>query len=218
MAIQIQGFSGAVADVGGTTYRGLKVQQMPLDYGSLGSYRFSHLSGTMAAGLAAAANIFSFRWADATRLCVLQKVVWDGLSGSATAFTAGFGSIRMFFARSFTASDSAGTALTLTGNNGKNRTSMGTTLVTDIRGSATAALTAGTRTLDTQAVAQRSITIGTAVSVEYTGSFALYGEDIGPTPPLVFAQNEGFVIQATVPATGTWQFGVTSLHTEVTAY
>ena len=218
MAISIMGVSGVAAEVGGTLYRELRVEQRPLDYGSLGSYRFGHLSGTMAAGLAAAANIFSFRWGDATRLCVLHRIQWDGLSGSATAFTAGFGSLRAFFARSFTASDSAGTALTLTGNNGKTRTNQGTTLVTDIRGSATAALTAGTRTLDTQAFAQRSITFGTATSAEYTGNFALYGEDVGPTPPLVFAQNEGYVVQATVPATGTWQFGITSLHSEVAAY
>lgn len=218
MPFQVEGINGVVADVQGTTYRALKVVQMPLDYGALGSYRFSHLSGTMAAGLAAAANVFSFRWADATRLCVLQKLVVDGLSGSATAFTAGFGSIRAFIARSFTASDSAGSALTLTGNNGKMRTNMGTTLVTDIRGSATAALTAGTRTLDAQPFGQISLTFGTAVSVQYLNPTPLYGEDVGPTPPIVLVQNEGYVVQATVPATGTWQFGITSLHTEVTAY
>lgn len=218
MPFQVEGYGGVVADVQGATYRALKVQQMPLDYGSLGSYRFSHLSGTMAAGLAAAANIFSFRWADATRLCVVHRLVLDGLSGSATAFAAGFGSVRAFVARSFTASDSAGTALTLTGNNGKLRTSMGTTLVTDIRASATAALTAGTRTLDTQPFGQLSLAFGTAASVQYAGQTPLLGEDVGPTPPLVLLQNEGFVVQATVPATGTWQFGITSLHTEVTAY
>lgn len=218
MAIQVQGYSGVVADVGGTTFRALKVQQMPIEYGSLGIYRFSHLSGTMAAGLAAAANVWSLRWADATRLCLVQKVVLDGLSGSATAFTAGFGSVRLFIARSFTASDSAGTALTLTGNNGKLRTSMGTTLVTDLRASATAALTAGTRTLDTQPIGQRSFTFGTATSVEYANQVILFGEDIGPTMPVVLAQNEGLAMQATVPATGTWQFGVTSMHAEVTAY
>lgn len=219
IAFQVEGFGGVVADVGGATFRALKVQSMPLDYGSLGIYRFSHLSGTMAAGLAAAANIWSFRWGDATRLCVFQKLVMDGLVGSATAFTAGFGSVRAFFARSFTASDSAGSALTLTGNNGKLRTSMGTTLVTDLRASATAAVTAGTRTLDTQPVAQHSISFGTAANVTYVlPATPLFNEDINGSMPLVFAQNEGLVVQATVPATGTWQFGLTSMHAEVTAY
>lgn len=191
---------------------------MPLEFGAFGHYRLSHLSGTMAAGLAASANIYSMRWGDATRLCVLYRVICDGLSGSATAFTAGFGSLRMFFARSFTASDSAGTALTITGNNGKLRTSMGTTLFTDIRASATAAVTAGTRTLDTQPTGQVSLTFGTATSVQYLNPTFLFGEDAGAVHPMVFAQNEGMAVQATVPATGTWQFGITTQWAEVTAF
>lgn len=218
MAIQIQGSGGVVADVSGTLFRSLKVQQMPLDYGALGIYRKGLLTGTMAAGLAAAANVFSFRWGDATRLCVLQKLICDGLSGSATAFTAGFGSLRAFFARSFTASDSTGTAATLTGNNNKLRTSMGTTLLTDMRISATAALTAGTRTLDTDPFSQISLTFGTATSAQYLNPTVMYGEDVGPEMPAIFAQNEGFVIQATFPATGTWQTGFTARWAEVTAF
>jgi hypothetical protein len=218
VAIQFQGFSGVVADVGGTGFRALKVQQMPVEYGSLGIYRKSLLSGTMAAGLAAAANVYSWRWTDATRLAVVQKVVVDGLSGSATAFTAGFGSLRMFAARSFTASDTTGTAATLTGNNNKLRTAMGTNLVGDIRISATAALTAGTRTLDTDPLAQISLTFGTATSVQYLNPIALFGEDVGPEMPYVCAQNEGYVIQATVPATGTWQFGISCRWAEVASF
>lgn len=218
MAIQVQGNSGVVADVGGTGFRALKVQQMPLEFGALGMYKMSLLSGTMAAGLAAAANIWSFRWGDATRLCALQKLTLDGLSGSATAFAAGFGSIRGFFARSFTASDSAGTAATLTGNSGKLRTNMGTTLLTDLRMSATAALTAGTRTLDANALGQISLSFGVVVSVQYVNNVVLFGEDVGPEMPAVLAQNEGVVLQATVPATGTWQFGVSARWAEVVAY
>lgn len=218
MAIQIQGNGGTVAEVGGTTFRALRVEQRPLDYGSLGIYRISLLSGTMAAGLAAAANVLSFRWGDATRLCAVQRVTLDGLSGSATAFAAGFGSIRLFAARSFTASDSGGAAATLTGNNNKLRTSMGTTLVTDLRMSSTAALTAGTRTLDTNAFGQFSLSFGTAVSVQYANNVLLFGDEAGLQMPLILAQNEGFVAQATVPATGTWQFGITAQWTEVTSY
>jgi hypothetical protein len=46
----------------------------------------------------------------------------------------------------------------------------------------------------------------------------LFGEDIGPEHPVLLAQNEGFVVRATVPATGTWQFGITVAWAEVTAY
>lgn len=218
MAIQIQGNGGTVAEVGGTTFRALRVEQRPVDYGALGIYRMALLSGTMAAGLAAGANVLSFRWGDATRLCALQRLSLDGLSGSATAFAAGFGNFRAFFARSFTASDSAGTAATLTGNNNKLRTSMGTTLVTDIRMSATAALTAGTRTLDTQSFGAYSQAFGTATSVQYATNVLLFGADIAAGMPLVMAQNEGFVVQATVPATGTWQFAMSFDWAEVTSY
>ena len=218
MAIGIQGSSGTVADVGGTGFRAFKVQQMPLEYGSFGSYRKALLSGTMAAGLAAAANVYSWRWGDATRLGVVQKIVLDGLSGSATAFTAGFASVRMFAARSFSASDSGGTAATLTGNNNKLRTAMGTNLLTDARISSTGALTAGTRTLDTDALGQFSFTVGVAVSVQYANNVTMFGEDVGPEMPLVCSQNEGFVLQATLPATGTWQFGVSCRWAEVAAY
>lgn len=218
MPLQIQGFSGVVGDVAGTGFRSMKVQQMPVEYGTLGSYRLSMLSGTMAAGLAGNAEIFQFRWTDATRLCLVQRVVLDGVSGSATAFTAGFGKIDLLIARSFTASGSGGTAATITGNNGKMRTAMGTTLLGEARCASTAALGAGTKTLDSQAIGQISLSFGTAVSVQYVNQTPLLGEDIGTTHPLVLAQNEGFAIRATVPATGTWQFGVTVIWTEVATY
>lgn len=218
MSFQLQGFGGVVADVGGTTYRSMKVQQMPLEYGSLGSYRKALLTGTMAAGLAANAAIYSWRWGDATRLGIVQKILLDGLSGSATAFTAGFGKVDVLPARSFSASNTGGTAGTLTGNNGKMRTGMGTTLLTDVRIASTAALAGGTLTSDTDPIGQLSLTFGVVVSVQYANNVPLFGEDIGPTQPLVCLQNEGFQVRATVPATGTWQSGITTIWGEVTAY
>lgn len=218
MPIQIQGSGGVVADVSGTLMRALKVMQTPIDYGALGAYRKSMLSGTMAAGLAAAATIYSWRWGDATRLGVVQKIVLDGLSGSATAFAAGFGMVRAMFARSFTASHTGGTAGTLTGNNSKFRTNMGTTLLTDVRIASTAALGGGTVTVDTDPLGQISLSFGVAVSVQYANQVILMGEDVGMEMPLVCAQNEGFTVQATVPATGTWQFGISTRWAEVTAY
>lgn len=218
MGIPLTGNSGVTAEVSGTTHRALRVEQRPLDHGSLGVYRKSLLSGTMAAGLAANSEIYQFRWTHATNLCAVQRVILDGLSGSATAFAAGFGKVDLMLARSWSADGSGGTAGTITGNNGKLRTSMGTTLIGSVRVSSTAALTAGTKTLDTDPVGQISLSFGTAVSVQYANQVYLFGEDPAATHPLVLAQNEGFVLRATVPATGTWQFGVTVLWSEVTAY
>jgi hypothetical protein len=219
MPIQIQGSGGVVAEVWGTGFRGVKTHSMPFEVGANGAYRKSLLSGTMAAALAANAEIWQYRWTDATRLGVLTKVILDGLAGSATAFTAGFGKVDVMQARSFTASGTGGTAGTLTGNNGKNRTSMATTLMGDIRCATTAALTAGTKTLDTDPIGQISFSVGVVVSVNYLGQVLLVDNDAAHGQhPLVFAQNEGVAMRATVPATGTWQFGVTCVWSEVDTF
>ena len=210
MAIQIQGNGGTVADVDGTNYRAMRTTLRPYDYGALGSYRLSLLSGTMAAGLAANSEIFQFRWSDATRICVVTSVMWDGLSGSATAFTAGFAKVDMMVARSWSADGSGGVAATISGSNQKQRTSMGSTLLGAVRASSTAALTAGTKTLDTQAIGQ--------YSAQWIPQFDMFHVDPGGETPLILAQNEGFVIRATVPGTGTWQFGATVCWTELAAY
>lgn len=218
MAIQVQGNTGVVAEVDGTNYRSLRTTLRPIDYGAFGSYRVSGLSGTMAAGLAANAEVFQFRWTDATRICVVTSVIWDGLSGSATAFAAGFAKVDMLVARSWTADGSGGTTLSLAGNNQKMRSSMNTTLVGGSRIASTAALSAGTKTNDVQAVGQYSAAVGTATSTQWIPQFDLFHSDPGGESPLILSQNEGFVIRATVPATGTWQFGVTVCWTEVGAY
>ncbi len=218
MAIQIQGTNGVVADVGGTGFRSIKVQQMPVEVGSLGAYRKSLLSGTMAAGLAANSEIFQFRWTDATRICLVRKILLNGLAGSATAFAAGFSKVDLVVARSWTVDGAGGTSGTLTGNNSKMRTSFGTTLLGSIRIASTAALTIGTKTLDTDPVGLCSFSIGTTANVTYVQNWDLLGEDVGPEHPLVLTQNEGFILRATVPATGTWQFGVTVIWSEVASY
>lgn len=215
MAIAIAGNGGVVAEVGGTNHRALRVEQRPIDHGAFGIYRKSLLSLTMAAGLAANAEIFQFRWTDATRLCAVRRVTLDGLGGSATAFTAGFGKIDLVPARSWSADGSGGTPGTITGNNGKLRSTMGTTLLGVTRIASTAALGAGTKTLDTDPIGQFTFTVGVAVSAQYAGQLVLLGEDIGPEHPLLLAVNEGFVLRATLPATGTWQFGVTVAWAEV---
>jgi hypothetical protein len=218
MAIQLQGNTGVVAEVDGTNYRAMRATLRPIDYGALGSYRMSGLSGTMAAGLAANAEIFSFRWSDATRLCVVTSVIFNGLSGSATAFAAGFAKVDMVIARNWTSFGGGGSALTLTGNNQKMRTGMGSPLLGNSNISSTAALTVGAKTLDAQPIGLYSAAIGTATSTQWIPQVDLFHADPGGESPLVLTQNEGFVVRATVPATGTWQFGVTVAWTEVTAY
>jgi hypothetical protein len=224
MAIIEGGASGALIDVGSNT-KAARVEVRPTDVGSLGSYIVAASSGTMAAGLAGAATIFSVRWGDSTRAMVVRRV---GLTARnlTTAFAAGVFLFELMQARSFSASDSGGSAITLTGNNAKRRTSFGSSLVTDMRISTTGTLTAGTRTLDGNAAQLiRGNVPATAVNYPFvglgcanipgasTGAYStewqnLFEMDIATEWPLVFVQNEGFIIRATVPATGTWTFDV----------
>jgi hypothetical protein len=203
---RILGKDGSTQVAADPTHSALRVTVRPLEVSTLGAFSKAHNSAIMAAGLAANANIYSFR-NGGSNLALVRKVTIT-MAGLATAFTAGQATFNMFAARSFTASDSGGTAGTLSGNNAKLRSSFGTMTISDIRGSATAALTAGTRTLDTDPMASITTAIGVAVSTIYIPpSTELWAPEVGQYP-LMLAQNEGFVIQATVPATGTWVFSV----------
>lgn len=176
-----------------------------------GSYAKTLSSGTMAAGLGAAAPVFSLRYTPTVTgsIAVIKRVTLTASAGG-TAFTAGTAQFSLFAARAFTASDSGGTAATLTGNNGKLRTSFATTSMGDIRIASTATLTAGTRTLDTDALAGFLVFVpptSTNYALVAPNSLLFDPKNAGDTP-LMLANNEGFVVEATVPATGTWDFSI----------
>jgi len=170
---------------------------------------------------AANGTLFSFRWGDATRFCVLQKLRLEIMQTAAATATI-MPSYQAFIARSFTASDSAGTAITITGNNMKKRTTMGTTLVTDIRKSAVAAgLTAGTRTLDAEPIIELATnsTITTPNAITYRKELEMDAGD--GIHPYVFAQNEGFIVRGPTVvfgAAGTANLLVDLAWAEVAAY
>jgi len=181
----------------------------------LGSYCMGANTGTMAAGLGAGSPIFSFRYGGAA-LAIVRRVSSEADDVS-TALTAGAGKFDLIAARAFTASDTGGTAGTLTGNNGKMRTSFATTGVSDFRISSTATLTAGTRTLDTQPLASVEFPVSTTADGGLLPTTDLVRTNVGESP-LVLATNEGFVIQATVPGTGTWSASVRVCWDEVSAF
>lgn len=124
-------------------------------------------------------------------------------------------------ARAFTASDSAGTAIALTGSNCKARTSLATLTSVDCRISAAAALTAGTKTLDTNdlSVAGAWALAATAGVLLAPAQNNLLSHDAGDYP-LVLAQNEGFNIMNLVAmgAAGVGTFYVNMELAEVTIY
>jgi hypothetical protein len=226
MPIQLQGFGGVAAEVDGSLFRALRATVRPIDYSSFGHYKASVVTGSMAAGLASGSEILQFRWTDATRLAVITKIHIDGWYAS-TAFVAGAALFQAFVARSWSADGSGGTALTMTGNNQKLRTSMGSSLVGSIRAATTAALGAGTKTLDTQSFGQCNThtSAGEGAATPIIGNLHLppiddlYNPDIADGEhPLVLAANEGFAVKATVPGTGVWVMGLTVRWAEVTAY
>jgi hypothetical protein len=181
----------------------------------LGSYCMGANTGTMAAGLAGGSPVYSFRYG-AANLAIVRKVIIEA-DNITTAFVAGAAKFDMIAARSFTASDTGGTAGTLTGNNGKLRTSFATTGLSDLRISSTATLTAGTRTLDAQPLASVEFAVPTSIDADLLPTTTLFQSQVGESP-LVLVQNEGFVLQATVPGTGTWVFSTRVCWDEVSAF
>jgi hypothetical protein len=213
MPLQLQGNASVVAEVDSTA-RTLRVQQRPQEIGARGAYSFGGVSGTMAAGMAANSEIVQCRWIDATRLMLLRSVRISAHQ-QGTAFTAGAVQVDMTIARGWSADGTGGNAIVFsTTNTNKKRTSFPLSLFSDtgFRVASTAALGAGTKTLDTNKAAQ---IVGFVSSVATTADSGylippsiLWARDSGDEYPFVFAQNEGLVIRASVPATGTWTFGV----------
>jgi hypothetical protein len=161
----------------------------------LGAYSMGLTSGALTTA-AAGSTVFSFRWAPATTtlLCMVRRVEIG--YATTTAFTTAQSlQYSMQIARQWTASDTGGTAAAFTQTNtGKLRTVMPTSAFAgggQIMIANTGANTAGTRTLDTQAIGfvqGASTAVGTVLTA--TPVFQHQPGDY----PLILAQNEGFII------------------------
>jgi len=224
MAIQNQGFSGVVAEVDGTTFRAFRFTPRPLEYGAFGHYNYGGFTGILPAALAANSEIYQFRWTDATRLCVIRKIRISAVV-STTFFAAGVPvQIDLVKSTGWSAAGTGGTAISPAALL-KTRTSMGSSLVAsgDMRIATTAALGAGTKTLETLSLA--SIAAAGPITASLNGEIIapgtiLWQAEVGDGEhPLVLAQNEGFSIRSVaVPATGTWTAAINVTWAEVAAY
>jgi hypothetical protein len=206
MAYQgLQGFSGVVGEVEAAT-RAVRLTGYPMDPGAAGAYSLSLDNGAtvMAAGLAANAEIFQLRYTG-TGVLILRSLRFS--MGSVAAFVPGRLLIELLVARSWTADGSGGNTANLTGSSAKKRTSFGTTAVGAARVAATATLTAGTKTLDPHPLGSIAIAAPTTVGPILTQA-SLWQRDTSDEYPIILAQNEGLVVRATVPGTGTWYFNV----------
>ena len=188
----------------------------PLDVatGGGGSYAVSVKSGVMAAGLAAASPILAFQNIGPV-LGIVKRIRFTA-QGLGTGFAAGATVFDFLVARTFTVQDTGGGAVTLTTNNAKLRTSFATCKAA-IQASATATLTAGTRTLDANPFRTLMGDLGTGTFAVVQADDSIFEVKPGEWP-LVLAANEGLVVQATVPATGTWTWACAIDWDEVTAF
>lgn len=222
MSVKLIGTTSGV-EVNSNTDGALQVEIRGAAIGSLGVYQVTVPSGAIAATLAAGSTLFSFRWTDATRLALIKVITVSAVVTSAITTAVPF-DLEAVVARSFTASDSGGTAISLSGNNNKLRTSFGTSLVGDARVAATAALTTGTRTLDAQAIGRVQGFTGTALGTQVFGTVNgannLVDRSEPGRYPLTLAQNEGIIIRNPLagPATGTITLLISIEWQEVAAY
>lgn len=213
--------SSILANVGAAAASGIHVIPKPVDYSVGGNPVYGHYqvcvqTGAIGAGLASNSELLQFYWSDTTRLAIIQRVWLTGMRAT-TAFAVGSIDLKMTVATSWTAAGSGGGTVTLTDPEAELRTGqMGASLVGEIRLATTAALGVGTKTLNTndvgQIVTHSSAGTGSAgpiIGSIYLPLYDLFDDRGGSAGhPLVFAQNEGFVIRATVPATGVWNLGI----------
>ena len=165
-----------------------------------GEYSLVLSSGALT-GVAADGPVWSFRWGQLEHAAIIRRITLD-LSVTTAYTTDQATEYGLYFATTFTAVDTGGTAATLTGRNGKLRTSMETTKITagDLRIGTTDVVTAGTRTLDTQPIAAATFQtdlLGSAGRVVWRFGGADDYE------PIVLAYQEGIVLNNLVAMSAT---------------
>lgn len=197
MAIQlVGGISGSVAEVGAAAALPLHVASKPIPYGNLGHYRVARRFVPIASATAGA-NFIILRNPGANPVVLTRlrfRILQTGAPTAAIEHRIG-----AYVARSYTVADGTGigTTLTLSGNNAKKRTSMGTTGVVITETNAAGGMTAGTKTLDVDPFAIFELWVLAALSTTAVQDslYELDNASIGESHPLVLAQNEGICFQ-----------------------
>ena len=194
-----------------------RISIRPVEVGAYGSYSVAVVSGAMAAGLAGAAPILAFRFPGTTPPFALGRRVTISAATDATAFVQGSVIFDLITARAFTVQDTGGAAVTMASKSQTRRGTMAAPTAL-IQASSTATLTAGTRTLDGNPIGAVIGSVGAAPAVVICAETYLLDPAESGRYPLVLSANEGFVVRATVPATGTWKFALAIDWDEVAAF
>lgn len=187
---------------------------IPFNDNAQGSYSYGGFTGILPAALAANSEIFQFRFVSAVRMASIRRISISA-AVSTTFFAAGVPvQIDMIKSSAWSGQGTLGTAVTIS-TDLRRRSSFQNSVIAagDIRIATTAALGAGTKTLETNSFA--SLLAAAPITA------SLYGPIIQPTilwqassgdgdHPLLLANQEGFSIRSVaVPGTGTWQAAIT---------
>lgn len=194
MALQTQGNGGVIAEVGGTTFRGLHAHIKPAEYGALGHYSTSVRIASTAAQ-AANSRLLELRNTHASNLIVLTRLRARVLQTAAG--TAQENSLDAYRCTGFTAVD---TTNTVTPVSSVKRASMAAypggaavrhlTLAGNLSG-----MTGGTLTKDTQFFGTLPFNVAAAINATTIwGPEDFLSQNLNECP-FVFAQNEGFIIE-----------------------
>lgn len=204
----------------------LRTSSRPLEYAQLGGvigghYSIGAQSGTMAAAIASAAQVFQVRWADPSKLFILKKLTVQCATLTGFAATALGAPLELIIGHGSTASGSGGTALAPTSISNRLRQTMASTgFVTsgEIRIATTAALTAATgQTLEPAAVGE---CLGAPnATIARTEIMPLFEQRDHGAHPLILNSGDTLVVRTLNPAaTGTWVFCVTMEWVESVVY
>jgi hypothetical protein len=223
MAIIQSGVTTDLLTVDPTT-KAARVTAKPTEYGTLGHYKWGASTGILPAALGANSEIVQFRWSNSTNLCLITKIRVSA-AVTTTFFAAGVPvEIDIIKSTAWTVAGTGGTAPTLAATL-KTRSSMGNSLIAagDLRIATTAALGAGTKTLEANSMA--SLVAAGPITASLNGTIippgtVMWEPDMGDGEhPLLLGTNEGFSIRSVaVPATGTWRFSVNINWVELSAF
>lgn len=177
-----------------------------------GAYSYGGLTGVLPAALAANSEVFQFRWTDTTRKAIVQRVKISA-AVSTTFFAAGVPvQIDLVKSTAWSGQGTGGTGVTL-GTGNKIISSYPSSLVAagDIRIATTAALGAGTKTLQSNSL--RALAAAGPITASLDGTIIPPGtilyESRSEDFPIVLSSNEGLSIRSVaVPITGTWTLSV----------
>jgi hypothetical protein len=230
MDVKIIG-SGINADVPvqvDPAHKAARVSLRPPDIGIGGSYRMSLISGVIAAGIAGNSPVWEMRWGSNNLVAIVRKLKIQAVA-STTAFnaTAADSSFSLYRAQGFSAMDGTGAtfaaftvgktgasstrypASAMAGDTSTNRTGAGGIAISN-----TAAMSAGSKTLDTQAIAKvinrilASAAAETAITPD-PSDYMIDPAEAHVLAPIELQASEGLVVMAdAITATGTWRLKV----------